>query len=140
VQLVETTSGAYYGKGYQDVQNRVPKIDNTMQELGWRRIDDGRRAAQDLRSVSRPGRRSARWSTAALTGRTHGSHRPQDRRRHAARHARRRAESARMLRRFRRATFLFSLGPDHTGWALRRVFRPGFCRRCRARRWSSTTA
>jgi undecaprenyl phosphate-alpha-L-ara4FN deformylase len=25
-----------------------------------------------------------------------------------------------------RATFLFSLGPDHTGWALRRAFRPGF--------------
>jgi undecaprenyl phosphate-alpha-L-ara4FN deformylase len=24
------------------------------------------------------------------------------------------------------ATFLFSLGPDHTGWALKRVFRPGF--------------
>ncbi|MGZ5780399.1 MAG: polysaccharide deacetylase family protein, partial [Burkholderiaceae bacterium] len=24
------------------------------------------------------------------------------------------------------ATFLFSLGPDHTGWALRRAFRPGF--------------
>jgi len=24
------------------------------------------------------------------------------------------------------ATFLWSLGPDHTGWALRRVFRPGF--------------
>jgi peptidoglycan/xylan/chitin deacetylase (PgdA/CDA1 family) len=24
------------------------------------------------------------------------------------------------------ATFLFSLGPDHTGWALRRVFRSGF--------------
>lgn len=24
------------------------------------------------------------------------------------------------------ATFLFSLGPDHTGWALRQVFRPGF--------------
>jgi nucleoside-diphosphate-sugar epimerase len=35
VQLVETTSGAYYGNGYQDVQNRVPKIENTMQELGW---------------------------------------------------------------------------------------------------------
>ena len=36
VKLVETTSTAYYGKGYQDVQNRVPKIDNTMAELGWK--------------------------------------------------------------------------------------------------------
>ena len=35
VQLEETTSGAYYGNGYQDVQNRVPKITNTMDELGW---------------------------------------------------------------------------------------------------------
>ena len=35
MQLVETSSGAYYGVGYQDVQNRVPKIDNTMEELGW---------------------------------------------------------------------------------------------------------
>ena len=35
VRLVETTSGAYYGAGYQDVQARVPKIDNTMQDLGW---------------------------------------------------------------------------------------------------------
>jgi nucleoside-diphosphate-sugar epimerase len=36
VKLVEVTSGDYYGKGYQDVQNRVPKIDNTMSELGWK--------------------------------------------------------------------------------------------------------
>ncbi len=35
VQVLETTSGEYYGKGYQDVQNRVPKIDNTMADLGW---------------------------------------------------------------------------------------------------------
>ena len=35
VQLIETTSGEYYGKGYQDVQNRVPKIDNTMKDLDW---------------------------------------------------------------------------------------------------------
>jgi len=36
VKIVETTSSAYYGKGYQDVQNRVPKIDNTVAELGWK--------------------------------------------------------------------------------------------------------
>ncbi len=35
VKLVETSSGAYYGAGYQDVPNRVPKIANTMDELGW---------------------------------------------------------------------------------------------------------
>jgi nucleoside-diphosphate-sugar epimerase len=35
VKIVETSSGAYYGKGYQDVQNRVPKISNTCDELDW---------------------------------------------------------------------------------------------------------
>ena len=37
---------------------------------------------------------------------------------------------ARTLERFGlKATFLFSLGPDHTGWALKRVFRPGFLKK-----------
>ena len=35
VKLVETTSAAYYGAGYQDVQHRVPKITNTCDELEW---------------------------------------------------------------------------------------------------------
>jgi len=35
VRIVETTSGDYYGKGYQDVQNRVPRIDNTRADLDW---------------------------------------------------------------------------------------------------------
>jgi nucleoside-diphosphate-sugar epimerase len=35
VELVETTAEAYYGKGYQDVQNRVPDISNTRADLGW---------------------------------------------------------------------------------------------------------
>jgi len=35
VKMVETSSADYYGKGYQDVQNRVPKIANTMADLGW---------------------------------------------------------------------------------------------------------
>jgi nucleoside-diphosphate-sugar epimerase len=35
VQLIDTTAEQYYGQGYQDVQNRVPKIDNTCRELNW---------------------------------------------------------------------------------------------------------
>jgi len=35
VKVLEVTSADYYGKGYQDVQNRVPRIDNTMRELDW---------------------------------------------------------------------------------------------------------
>ncbi len=38
VKLVETTADAYYGEGYQDVQNRVPKIDNTCADLDWQPI------------------------------------------------------------------------------------------------------
>jgi len=36
VKLVEVHSDTYYGKGYQDVQTRVPFIDNTMEELDWK--------------------------------------------------------------------------------------------------------
>jgi nucleoside-diphosphate-sugar epimerase len=40
VKLVKTTSALYYGKGYQDVQNRVPKITNTSKDLKWKpRVD-----------------------------------------------------------------------------------------------------
>jgi nucleoside-diphosphate-sugar epimerase len=35
VKLIEVSSEEYYGKGYQDVENRVPKIDNTREELEW---------------------------------------------------------------------------------------------------------
>jgi nucleoside-diphosphate-sugar epimerase len=35
VKLLDTTAGEYYGKGYQDVTNRVPNIGNTKSELGW---------------------------------------------------------------------------------------------------------
>src|SRR5438552_2748335 len=36
LHIVKTTAERYYGRGYQDVQNRVPKIDSTMRELHWR--------------------------------------------------------------------------------------------------------
>jgi nucleoside-diphosphate-sugar epimerase len=35
VELVEVTSGDYYGRGYQDIQTRVPWIDNTRSDLDW---------------------------------------------------------------------------------------------------------
>lgn len=35
VKLVETSSGTYYGAGYQDVQNRSPNIDGTRADLDW---------------------------------------------------------------------------------------------------------
>jgi nucleoside-diphosphate-sugar epimerase len=36
VRLRRTTADRYYGRGYQDMQNRVPKIDNTRRDLRWR--------------------------------------------------------------------------------------------------------
>lgn len=35
IQIVNTSSGQYYGAGYQDLQNRVPAIENARQYLGW---------------------------------------------------------------------------------------------------------
>ena len=35
VKVVETTSGEYYGAGYQDTRHRVPKISNTIADLDW---------------------------------------------------------------------------------------------------------
>ena len=35
VRMLEISSSAYYGAGYQDVHNRVPKIDNTCHDLEW---------------------------------------------------------------------------------------------------------
>jgi len=36
VTIVQTTAAEYYGSGYQDVQNRVPKITNTCADLDWK--------------------------------------------------------------------------------------------------------
>ena len=36
VKLVKVSSQDYYGRGYQDVQNRVPRITNTMADLNWK--------------------------------------------------------------------------------------------------------
>lgn len=36
VELIDTSANDYYGKGYQDVKTRVPWINNTMDDLGWK--------------------------------------------------------------------------------------------------------
>ncbi len=39
-KVEDTSALAFYGRGYQDVQNRLPRIDETCQELNWQpRID-----------------------------------------------------------------------------------------------------
>ncbi len=40
VKLVDVSSNAYYGEGYQDVQMRVPSIRNAKFYLGWRPATD----------------------------------------------------------------------------------------------------
>jgi len=40
VRLVDVSSGQYYGKGYQDVQMRVPSIRNAEQYLDWHPTTD----------------------------------------------------------------------------------------------------
>ena len=48
VKMVVTTADKYYGKGYQDVQNRVPKITNTMKDLDWRPRVNMERALKNI--------------------------------------------------------------------------------------------
>ncbi len=48
VQITEVSSARYYGAGYQDIQNRVPKIENTCSELGWSPRIDMRTALQGI--------------------------------------------------------------------------------------------
>ncbi|MGZ5029393.1 MAG: bifunctional UDP-4-keto-pentose/UDP-xylose synthase [Methylobacter sp.] len=36
VELIDTSANDYYGSGYQDGKTRVPWINNTMEDLGWK--------------------------------------------------------------------------------------------------------
>lgn len=50
-RIVETTSDAYYGKGYQDMLNRVPSVRNAKERLGWEpvtTIDEALRRTLDF--------------------------------------------------------------------------------------------
>ncbi|MGH8279719.1 MAG: bifunctional UDP-4-keto-pentose/UDP-xylose synthase [Gammaproteobacteria bacterium] len=44
VKLLNVKADDYYGKGYQDVENRLPNVDHTRKELGWEPKYDMREA------------------------------------------------------------------------------------------------
>jgi nucleoside-diphosphate-sugar epimerase len=48
VRIVEVSSRNYYGEGYQDIQTRVPQIDNTCRDLHWRPSTDLHTALQAI--------------------------------------------------------------------------------------------
>jgi nucleoside-diphosphate-sugar epimerase len=39
-RIIEVTSDSFYGKGYQDMLNRVPSVKNAEQRLGWKPVTD----------------------------------------------------------------------------------------------------
>ena len=60
VKLVKTSASKYYGKGYQDVRNRVPKIENTMKDLDWKPKVDMKTALKRIFDAYRGQLESAR--------------------------------------------------------------------------------
>jgi nucleoside-diphosphate-sugar epimerase len=48
VQITDVTSDRYYGEGYQDIQSRVPSIENTCRDLQWQPKIDMRAALEAI--------------------------------------------------------------------------------------------
>ena len=48
VKLLDVSADDYYGKGYQDVENRLPSIEHTRKELGWEPKVDMKTALKKL--------------------------------------------------------------------------------------------
>ncbi len=53
VNIVEVSSSDYYGKGYQDIQSRVPYIENTCAELSWKPAIDVKSALRKIMDAYR---------------------------------------------------------------------------------------
>lgn len=47
VKIIDIASGKHYGKGYQDMNNRVPYIRNTMRDLNWKPKTNLRQALKE---------------------------------------------------------------------------------------------
>jgi nucleoside-diphosphate-sugar epimerase len=48
VKLVDVSADNYYGKGYQDVETRVPNVSYTQEELGWKPTVDMETALEKI--------------------------------------------------------------------------------------------
>jgi len=48
VRILDVSSARYYGEGYQDIQTRVPSIENTCRDLKWRPTTDMATALQAI--------------------------------------------------------------------------------------------
>ena len=53
VRLVSIPAASYYGEGYEDVRNRVPKIDNTCRDLSWKPHTGMREAFKHIYDANR---------------------------------------------------------------------------------------
>ena len=53
VNIVGVSSSDYYGKGYQDIHSRVPYIENTCAELGWKPTIDVKSALRKIMDTYR---------------------------------------------------------------------------------------
>jgi nucleoside-diphosphate-sugar epimerase len=53
VRMIATPALKYYGKGYEDVKNRVPKIDNTCRDLKWQPRTGMREAFEHIYDANR---------------------------------------------------------------------------------------
>lgn len=67
VGIVDVSSQSYYGEGYQDIQTRVPLIDNTCADLQWQPKTDMRTALRAIFAAYAGDLQRARELTATAT-------------------------------------------------------------------------
>ncbi|HKQ82975.1 MAG TPA: bifunctional UDP-4-keto-pentose/UDP-xylose synthase [Steroidobacteraceae bacterium] len=73
VRIVDVSSASYYGEGYQDIQTRVPLIENTCNELQWQPTTDMRTALRAIFDAYAGDLQKARELTATGTTGLFGS-------------------------------------------------------------------
>jgi nucleoside-diphosphate-sugar epimerase len=76
VRITEVSSARYYGEGYQDIQTRVPWIENTCRDLKWRPTTDMPTALQFIFDAYAKDMQEARSLTGAAADPLHAVSEP----------------------------------------------------------------